>query len=239
MKNISYIVFALIGSIITSCDNSQLFEENYANSSIKTTITKASLEDTTVYYINNEEDFASLLQNISIAREKYMNSKGWKKVETSFAPPLTKASVQEYSVYSHGREQIDNSRFKTKFSASMIDQINNIYNATTTPLSSKKTYICGWDQIIVSIKLEPNQRAGARPSPLCGFIPSKKESYTEGGYESFVNSNNNSFIMVTNSLRILQEDTKNPTTLYDYAWPYSGWGHLSYEYEFRYSVLTL
>lgn len=213
----SYVILLGIFTLsFTSCDNAQLLVESSQDILLEglgndtLILAEEEVQDTTLYYINTENDLSFLLQRMHSKREKYMISQGWRKVDVLLESLKTKATVQEYSVDKSQGYPVENSRFKTKFSQNMINEINKLYNAASVPLSSKKTYICGWSEYSAYVNLQANQKPGALPSPLCGFVPNTKTNYTDRGYESYVNAGNQ-FIMQTQVLTILYEDVKKPT----------------------------
>lgn len=221
------------------CENSEVTEESNMKylSAEEVQEIEAGMKDTTVYYINTDEDFKEILEKISLERDLNLQKQGFTKVE-KFDEELIKTRSGDIQflnvkVGSMSTPIVEYSEFKAKFSESFCNEINSsIYVQDIHSISPKKTYICGWRNAGSFYDLAANQEVAAMDSPQGALIPSTKTGYKLRGYEGYVNSYRN-FVIHSHQLAISHEDVKGTTLLLDIRYPLDG------VYIYNFAVLTI
>lgn len=242
----SYLLLSLLCIGFCSCGNDELmcreasetteeFHMKYLSAEDVLEI-EMGMEDTTVYYINTDEDFNEMLEKVSLKRDLILQEQGFTKVG-KFEDELAKTrsgGIQflNEKVDIHATTPIEYSRFKAKFSKSFCDEVNSsMWVQEMHAISPKKTYICGWRDAGTFHSLSANQQVAAMDSPNGALIPSTKAEYKLRGYEGYISPYGN-FRIHSHQLAILYEDVNHTTLLLDIRYP------LDSVYVYNFAVLT-
>lgn len=247
-NNKNFIILTIMACLggLSSCNN----ESDYRDlnvSKVKVELVSDSLRkiieaniDTTVHFINNINDIKVLSEKVSQPKVSELERNGWKKVESIANNVLTRATNEDYTtndyvIYEAVSRTIANSQFIARFSTSMVNEINSVVDPTVR-ISANKKYVCDWRYIQPFVNLGPFDYAAILPSPLCALKPSKRDGYSDRGYEAYTNSPGTQFMMITNILNILYEDVNHETAYLTIQYPFY-FNHKGYE--FKYSILTI
>lgn len=243
MKNKHFIyslVFILLTIGLYSCDNEDYTENNsngknieYINTAEKARVL-AQMTDTTVYEIRAEDNFGDLTKKFK-SKEEELLSQGYTKLERldlenldllKAAPSVKKYTVE--AVWSIGEPE----HVKCVFSSKFCDEFNSKVDGEELRISSKKRYICEWRPIGTFYNLKTGERASAMASPKAGYLPSKRDGFTEREYEAYLSPNATQFQMRSFLIRIKWEDVNHTTIMISQNFPFG-------PFECNYAVLSL
>lgn len=240
----------IFGALIAFCSCSDSLEDNlecYLERSDSKTDTGVDVtpKPDSIYYINTVGDLNTLVNSFSEKLRSRRLSEGWEEVcenktesfirhKSPVRYRIDTAYVKTFSV----DDNIDpsNVRFKTKFSKTVADKINEGIDISYYKVSPGVTYECEWELYFHYYQAFSGEKLFTRPSPRCGLHPNTKKEYTERGYLLY--KKGNYYSLESYQIRILWKYVHHNTTILSIEYPFFvNEGNQCYGLEFIYGVI--
>ena len=240
----------IFGALIAFCscsDNLEADLECYSERSDSKTETGVDVtpKHDSVYYIKTVGDLNTLVNSFSEKRRSMKLSEGWEEVcenktesfirrKSPVRYRIDTAYVNTFSV----DDNIDpsNVRFKTMFSKTVTDKINEGIGISYYKVSPGVVYECEWELYIHNYQTLSGEKLFTRPSPRCGLHPNTKKGFTERGYLLY--KKDNYYSLESYQIRILWQYVHHNTTILAIEYPFFvNEGKQRYGLEYIYGVI--